>query len=509
MEVSGPFRGLIRQSSWLLRIASMLAPKSRRKQWYEQKRVEVWHWAHFLHESGRLNSSSKRELAKHVWSAFNDAFWLRFDRKNVQRLLREVPRTPRFALLAITGALIAIVITTGFFPTIRWALSSFPYRSPERLVNLTFNGNFIRYHPGTLFLTVSRWSEQSKASEAIAAYSWEEGDKIKAGEQRMEVTGTRVSPDFFNVLGVNAAAGRLFHAGDEKQCENCIVISDWLWERGFHRDPALVGKKILFQGSSSTVIGILPARFWFISPEISVWTLTSTHARSVNLAERTGAVLRLRPGATRAQADAELQNLLKDSGSAFGFARAELAPIKNPISQGLGIYLLFIAVAFISALIILKLRQMRYGAPLRVGAGNQYRWWLFFSGKTALLMVTCFVLAVEGTRRVFVIATDGVPSSAGAVSSWFLLVSAVLAVTWSLHDQGRRCHICLKRLSHESYVGVPARLLLDWWGTELVCSQGHGMLHLPEMRASWLEEEQWIQLDDSWKPLFEPDEAKV
>src|SRR5215510_2118959 len=120
MEASGPIRGLIRQSSWLLRIASVLVPKAVRKQWYEQQRAQVWHWIHFLHESGRLNAASKRELAKHLWGAFHDAFWQRFDRVKVQRLVNEVPRTPRFALLAITGLLLVVITATGFFPTIRW-----------------------------------------------------------------------------------------------------------------------------------------------------------------------------------------------------------------------------------------------------------------------------------------------------------------------------------------------------------------------------------------------------
>ena len=500
MEASGPIRGLVRQSWFLLRIASVLVPKAVRKQWYEQQRTQVWHWIHFLHESGRLNSASKRELAKHLWGAFSDAFWHRFDREKVQRLVREVPRTPRFALLAIAGFLLVAVVASGFLPTVRWALSAFPYKAPDRLANLSFNGNFVEYHPGNLFLTVSHWSQQTRSAEGIAAYSWEH-DKIKIGERRMEVTGARVSPNLFDVLGVNAATGRLFHAGDEKQCDNCIVISDWLWKQGFHRDPGIVGKQVLFHGSTSTVVGVLPDRFWFIAPEISVWTLSPMQSRSINLVEHTGAVLRLRPGATRAQADSELQDLIKNSGSAFGSARAEVVPIRNQINQGLVVYLLFIGIAFIAALVILKVRRVRStSAALRVETRDQYRWWLFFCGKTALLLLTCFVLSVEVIRRIF---------SAGAVSSWFLLVATVLAVTWSLHDQGRRCHICLKRLSHASYVGVPARLLLDWWGTELVCSQGHGMLHLPEMRASWLEEQQWIQLDDSWKPLFEPDEAKV
>jgi hypothetical protein len=56
-------------------------------------------------------------------------------------------------------------------------------------------------------------------------------------------------------------------------------------------------------------------------------------------------------------------------------------------------------------------------------------------------------------------------------------------------------------------VGAPSYLLLDWGGTELVCSEGHGMLHVPEMESSCLELGQWVQLDESWKPLFEEDKA--
>jgi hypothetical protein len=41
----------------------------------------------------------------------------------------------------------------------------------------------------------------------------------------------------------------------------------------------------------------------------------------------------------------------------------------------------------------------------------------------------------------------------------------------------------------------------------LVCSAGHGVLHVPEMESSCLEPEQWVQLDESWKPLFEEDKA--
>jgi hypothetical protein len=52
-------------------------------------------------------------------------------------------------------------------------------------------------------------------------------------------------------------------------------------------------------------------------------------------------------------------------------------------------------------------------------------------------------------------------------------------------------------------VGCPGCLLLDWAGTELVCVEGHGMLHVPEMVSCWHEPEQWTSLDDSWQGLFE------
>ena len=102
--------------------------------------------------------------------------------------------------------------------------------------------------------------------------------------------------------------------------------------------------------------------------------------------------------------------------------------------------------------------------------------------------------------------TGSVHPLVGPFSTWLFLVTAMVALSWSLHDQGRRCRLCLRRLGNEASVGTPSYLLLDWWGTELVCSDGHGLLHVPEMKSSWQEFDQWVSLDESWKPLFEHEE---
>src|SRR5215468_1804144 len=128
MEPSAPIRGLIRQSSWLLRIASFLVPKTQRQDWYKRWSTQIWHWVHFLHESGRLNAATRLELAKHLWGAFSDALWHRFNRDKVLRLAHEPPPRPRFALGPLTALFPAVLRTTGLAPTMPGEFSRRPNR---------------------------------------------------------------------------------------------------------------------------------------------------------------------------------------------------------------------------------------------------------------------------------------------------------------------------------------------------------------------------------------------
>lgn len=503
MESPRPIRGLLWQSRMLLRAASLLVPKAQRKEWFEEWNGEIWHWIHFLHESGRLSPASKLELAKHLWGAFNDAAWKRWNREHVLRLIHERPRNPRFCIYSIAILLLIVIIGSGFAPTIRVSLSPLPFHEPDRLAELSFHGSFIHYHADHLFRTVRQWSTDSKTAEAIAGYSWDD-TSISSYRGALPVITARVSPNFFDVLGNGAVAGRLFHAGDEADCSKCIVISYDLWTSGFHRDRSVVGKQVEFYDGLSTIIGVLPRNFRFISPEISVFTVTQPNSTKFNFATRTGAVMRMRPGASLEATADEFDNKVKEAGSLFGFAGSEITTLRAGIYQGMQIYLLFTVLALIGSTTLLVTRFSRVrSAKVRLGLREHSWWWGFFAAKTALLLAVCFIGSLEITRSISVMATGVVLPVAGPASTWLFLVSTLVAVSWSLHDQCRRCRVCLKRLGHEANVGVPSYLLLEWWGTELVCPDGHGMLHVAEGKTSWLEGDEWIELDESWKALFE------
>ena len=521
MKPASSIRGLIWQCAIILRAASLLVPKAGRRDWYREWYAEVWHWAHFLAESGRLDPGSKLELARHCWGAFADAAWHRFDQARFMRALEQAPRSARFCLGSLFALLVAALLVSGFAPTIRSGLRKLPYDHPERLATLSFDGNFTHYHDGTLFKSATDWAQRTRTASTVAAYSLQPVTVSLPG-RFSEVLSTRVSPNFFEVLGAKPVRGRLLAAGDEENCRQCIVLSHQFWKTQFQGDPAVVGTTIalgakqvtikgkteVLPGVESRIVGILPEEFQFLSAESAIWALPASDPTVSNLADQTGAIFRLRPGVAVTQAAQEFGEFTRHDASSFGYAKARIEPMETRARQGVRLYLIVTLFSLSGCLILASARFA--GARtrrLKLGFRCAFRWWAFLALKTSLLLSLCFVACTELTARISMAVTGGIHPLVGISATWLFLVTAMLALFWALHDQSRRCRICLKRLGNEASVGAPSYLFLDWWGTELVCPEGHGVLHIPEMTSSWLEFEQWVHLDESWKPLFEENKA--
>ncbi len=123
--------------------------------------------------------------------------------------------------------------------------------------------------------------------------------------------------------------------------------------------------------------------------------------------------------------------------------------------------------------------------------GKRLRNWAFLIVKLAL------VQPVLLGGWVMVARMGAVPLvPLGLCASW------MLAFRWVLLDQRQRCPVCLRLLTNPVRIGDPAHTFLEWYGAESVCSRGHGLLHVPEVRASYSEHSEWLRLDDSWSGLF-------
>jgi hypothetical protein len=116
--------------------------------------------------------------------------------------------------------------------------------------------------------------------------------------------------------------------------------------------------------------------------------------------------------------------------------------------------------------------------------------WVFLTVKMALIVS----IALFGSGALGAVA----PPLAGLV----MLLGLLFGFRWALADQRERCPVCLRLLANPTRIGDPSQSFLGWYGTELVCSHGHGFLYIPGTSTSWYETQRWQYLDPTWNTLL-------
>ena len=119
-----------------------------------------------------------------------------------------------------------------------------------------------------------------------------------------------------------------------------------------------------------------------------------------------------------------------------------------------------------------------------------YRW-TFLILKFALVVPLVFFLTFD----------VAIPLSHPVLQPHATLVGYVIAFRWALNDQRRRCPVCLRYLRESASIGQFSHNFLEWYGTELFCARGHGLLHVPQIATTY-DTQRWQDLDHSWSVLF-------
>jgi putative ABC transport system permease protein len=224
--------------------------------------------------------------------------------------LRMLRRNPGFTLVAVFSLALAIGANTAIFSvTSALLLRPFPYRQPQQLVSIRYADSDQR--PLTL-LRYELLRDHARTFET-AAWASDNFNLTGVGEP-VQVPVARVSPNFFSMLGVRPELGRTFTAEEGRpEGHPVVLLSNTLWRTRFSSNPNIVGTVISLDGTPTTVIGVLPAavQFPFVG-KAEVWTpryfeLTLMPAARIRMGVGyLGFAARLAPGATLAQADAEL-----------------------------------------------------------------------------------------------------------------------------------------------------------------------------------------------------------
>ena len=235
------------------------------------------------------------------------------------RLLR---RRPGFAAAVILCLGLGIGGVTAVFSVINGVSVRFmPYERPGRLVFLLRADAFGGGAPLASARYYLDWKTQNKSFSDMAAYQRHEPHAGWAGwaqtqENLMDLQGLAVTPNFFSVLGMRTLLGRALTDGEEGQ--PVIVLSCHVWRDKFAEDPQIIGHPILLGGQAREVIGVTAPNYRFLptmdsaalNRRVDYWIPVS---RDFENETRTnwnyGALARLKPGITIAQAQADMDRI--------------------------------------------------------------------------------------------------------------------------------------------------------------------------------------------------------
>jgi hypothetical protein len=473
----------------MIRVAAQLVPAARRREWRQEWLAEIWHRWQFLLYTREWSRREAVRLFRNCLGAFVDAGWHFASQERVQSRVREWARSPWLCLGAIAGLLAVVGVASGWFPATRQLLFG-PYGQRERLV-------FAWLHPiggiekGVPPDVVPKWAKYSQLLEGAAGFDVSHTRVSAPRVAAWMPLVVRTEPSLFRIFRVRPELGAMPESSG-------VVLDHRSWVSIFHANPAVIGSTITVGGESQRIAAVLPASFQFLSRQPSVYLVQHELTD-----EQVMVVGRTKPGVTERPLDRELERIAQDKCYYFFGPDLRLRFLQSAVVTPLRFFGMAVAIAILLLLMVSRISLRRLRAAWEPGHKKAtLRRCAFFAAKAGLALVAVFTAGLEWSRSdgSFLFASQD-PAN-GPFLVWLYILGAMGVLFWSLADQRARCRVCLRLLCFPVRIGCPGCLLLDWSGTELLCAEGHGVLHVPHMAPSWEEAEHWIGLDESWRELF-------
>ena len=184
--------------------------------------------------------------------------------REVRNAFRALIRTPTVTATAVATLALAIGANTAIFSIVNSALiRPLPFRDSERTVMLWQTlPERAWYHVPASPSVYLYWKENTKGIFDHVSDIDGRDFNYTAGEFPERLWAAKVPADFFEAVGVSPALGRVFAKYEASPGrDNVIVLSSATWQRSFHADKDIVGKKVVLSDASWTVIGVLPENF--------------------------------------------------------------------------------------------------------------------------------------------------------------------------------------------------------------------------------------------------------
>src|SRR2546430_12127844 len=232
---------------------------------------------------------------------------------NLRFAFRQLCRAPAFTITALATVAICLGANLAIFAVINSILlRPLPFPQSDRLVTI-FN-TYPKAGVENDGSSITNYYERRGNIPAFSSLSMymERAETVGDPGSMQQEEIVRMSPEFFTTLGVSPAIGRNFTDEETDLQKNVIILTDAFWRERFNSDPNILGRDTRINGIPRKIVGVLPAGFRFLSSEARVFLPIKSDmeergpkARHPN-GNRTYLIARLKPGATIAEAQAEI-----------------------------------------------------------------------------------------------------------------------------------------------------------------------------------------------------------
>jgi putative ABC transport system permease protein len=307
--------------------------------------------------------------------------------------LRMLAKNPGFTAVAILTLALGIGANTAIFSVVNAVLlKPLPYADPDRLAVIWVTEPSA---PGELFPDTGPdfqdWQAQNHVFEGIAAVTIETGTLTGFGEP-LQLRGLSISPNTFELLGVQPLLGRTFSPDEGPTGHNHVVLLSYgLWQSAFGGRKDIVGSKITLDGEAYNVAGVMPSdlRFptvWSRNPQF--WdpiTMDAPKWKTDRGNHWFWVLARMKRGVTLKQAAAEMETISTRLAQQYPHSNTGvIARVKSLHQQLTGdvsevLWVLFAAVGFllliacvnVANLLLTKsvVRQREMAIRFAVGSG--------------------------------------------------------------------------------------------------------------------------------------------
>ncbi len=478
----------------ILLCACLLVPIEHRKRWVEQWHSELSH-VQSCFFPGRSFWESPLGFCL---GAFPDAIWMMANAERRSLPFRSLIRSS-LGCIAVLVTFASIATILAFFnPRVREEIMAPGYRGPQDVALLSVGHS---ENDSQWVISANQfecWAHQSPLLSASAGFYEPTVSHFKVGEQYSDMVIGRASEDLYRLLHFSGEFSAIKLA---RQRGEVPIFLNRAAQRRFPTGSVVIGRTLEIGSRTAVVLGFAPDYADDLPGEVDAWVFEDARGMAVLASQHFsyGYMAAKLPPYFNKQHSEPLLALTNSDGTTDEVYANLLSSIarhhrREPLLN-------FIHSTILVCLVLPFLLSIFPCPPAELKnlhLKDRARYSMFLVVKVILL----FPLMYCGPLLISQADVFDSRDSAWALQGSLTFVFVIIGVYWCLRDQLRRCPRCLCSLAHPAHVGEPSRSFLSWSGLEFMCTDGHGLLHVPDFRTSWFSRNRWLVLDPSWRMLF-------